>query len=68
MEYNDHEKSWILHMRAFCYSVRDMNYRQMRAYALYGISNRNRQQSMESIFRFITAICRVNVQSLVKGL
>jgi len=25
------------HMRAFCYSIRDMNYRQMRAYALYGI-------------------------------
>jgi len=25
------------HMRAFCYSVRDMNYRQMCAYALYGI-------------------------------
>jgi len=26
-----------VHMRAFCYSIRDMNYRQMRAYALYGI-------------------------------
>jgi len=25
------------HMRAFCYNIRDMNYRQMRAYALYGI-------------------------------
>jgi len=24
-------------MRAFCYSIRDMNYRQMRAYALYRI-------------------------------
>jgi len=25
------------HMRAFCYSIRDMNYRQMHADALYGI-------------------------------
>jgi len=25
------------HMRTFCYSIRDMNYRQMRAYVLYGI-------------------------------
>jgi len=24
-------------MRAFCYSIRDKNYRQMRAYAFYGI-------------------------------
>jgi len=23
--------------RKFCYSIRDVNYRQMRAYALYGI-------------------------------
>jgi len=26
-----------VHMRTFCYSIRNMNYRQMRAYALYGI-------------------------------
>jgi len=26
-----------LDMRAFCYSIRDKNYRQMRAHALYGI-------------------------------
>jgi len=25
------------HMRVFCYSIRDMNYGQMRAYVLYGI-------------------------------
>jgi len=25
------------HMRTFCYSIRDMNYRQMRADALYEI-------------------------------
>jgi len=24
-------------MRAFCYNIRDINYGQMRAYALYGI-------------------------------
>jgi len=29
------------HMRAFCYNIRDMNYRQMRAYALYGISQKS---------------------------
>jgi len=28
------------HMRAFCYNIRDMNYRQ-RAYALYGISQKS---------------------------
>jgi len=28
-------ESWIkAHERAFCYSIRDMNYRQMHAYAL----------------------------------
>jgi len=29
------------HMRAFCYSIRDMNYRQMRAYVLYEISQKS---------------------------
>jgi len=29
------------HMRAFCYNIRDLNYRQMRAYALYGISQKS---------------------------
>jgi len=42
----------------------DMNHRQMRAYALYGIS----QKSMELIYRFIAAIFKAKVQSLVKGL
>jgi len=28
------------HMRAFCYSIRDINYKQMRAYVLYGISQK----------------------------
>jgi len=28
------------HMCAFCYSICDMNYRQMRAYKLYGIQPR----------------------------
>jgi len=26
-----------VHMREFCYSIRDMNYSQMRVYAFYGI-------------------------------
>jgi len=38
-----------------------MNYRQMR----FTESARNWQ---ESIYRFITVICRANGQSLVKGL
>jgi len=52
------------HMRAFCYSICDINYKQMRlyAYALYRISQK---QSMESIYRFIAAICRANIQSLL---
>jgi len=29
------------HTRAFCYNIRDMNYGQMRAYALYGISQKS---------------------------
>jgi len=45
------------HMRAFCYGIRDINYKQMRAYALYGIS----QKSMESIYRCIAAIYRANI-------
>jgi len=28
------------YMRAFCYSIHDMNYRQIRAYALYGFQYR----------------------------
>jgi len=36
----------------------------MRAYALYAESAKNRQQSMESIYWFIAAICRANVASL----
>jgi len=30
------------HMRPFCYNIRNINYRQMRAYyALYGISQKS---------------------------
>jgi len=28
-------------MRAFCYNIHDTNYRQMRAYALYEISQKS---------------------------
>jgi len=38
------------YMRTFCYSIRDMNYGQMRAYALYGI------QSLSSIKRVLKNI------------
>jgi len=31
------------HMRAFCYSIRDMSYRQMHADALYGIQRFHRE-------------------------
>jgi len=33
-----------VHMRAFCYSIRDMNYRQMHSDALYGIQDMFHQQ------------------------
>jgi len=29
------------HMRAFCYSIRDINCKQMHAYALYEISQKS---------------------------
>jgi len=29
------------HMHAFCYNIRDINYRQMRVYALYRISQKS---------------------------
>jgi len=54
------------HMRSFCYNICNMNYKF--AHMRFTESARNRQQSMESIYRFIAAICRANVQSLVKSL
>jgi len=44
------------HIYAFCYGIRDMNYRQMCAYALYGI-----QPITYSLIKMYGNYCLINL-------